>query len=116
MSKVWNGFEKSEDSSLRKRWGKSGLRTVIIIHKGLRSHWCRTAHSASSAFYYQNLKRDDLYGRKWINLTGFVYPQGLSNPIGSGWNAGAGTLGIYPGVGINDVGFINALTDTMQVA
>lgn len=44
----------------------------------------------------------------------FAYPQGLSNLIGNGWNAGAGTLGVYPSVGINDVGFINALADTMQ--
>jgi len=44
----------------------------------------------------------------------FAYPQGMPNAIGNGWNAGAGTLGIYPSVGINDVGFINALVDTMQ--
>lgn len=44
----------------------------------------------------------------------FAYPQGMSNPIGNGWNAGAGMLGVYPSVGINDVGFINALVDTMQ--
>lgn len=45
-----------------------------------------------------------------------VYPQGMSNFIGNGWNAGAGTLGIYPSPTINDVGFINALTDTIHAA
>jgi len=44
-----------------------------------------------------------------------VYPQGLSNfLIGTGWNAGAGMLGIYPSEFVDDVAFINALTDTIQ--
>lgn len=44
-----------------------------------------------------------------------AYPQGLKNPIiGNGWNAGAGALGIYPSADIDDVGFINALTDSLQ--
>jgi len=45
-----------------------------------------------------------------------VYPQGLDNPppLGTGWNSGAGMLGLYPSENINDVGFINAVTDSMQ--
>ena len=45
-----------------------------------------------------------------------VYPQGLDNPfpLGTGWNSSAGMLGLYPSENINDVGFINALTDSMQ--
>jgi polyhydroxybutyrate depolymerase len=44
-----------------------------------------------------------------------AYPQGLENPIlGRGWNAGAGMLGIYPSADVNDVAFINAVTDSMQ--
>lgn len=45
-----------------------------------------------------------------------VYPQGLDNPppLGTGWNSSAGMLGLYPSDGINDVGFINAVTDSMQ--
>lgn len=44
-----------------------------------------------------------------------VYPQGLPNfLIGTGWNSGAGVLGIYPSEFVDDVAFINALTDTMQ--
>lgn len=45
-----------------------------------------------------------------------VYPQGLDNPapLGTGWNSSAGMLGLYPSENINDVGFINALTDSIQ--
>lgn len=45
-----------------------------------------------------------------------VYPQGLDNPppLGTGWNSSAGMLGLYPSDNINDVGFINAVTDSMQ--
>lgn len=45
-----------------------------------------------------------------------VYPQGLDNPppLGTGWNSSAGMLGLYPSENINDVGFINAVTDSMQ--
>lgn len=34
--------------------------------------------------------------------------------IGTGWSSGAGMLGIYPSEFVDDVAFINALTDTMQ--
>lgn len=45
-----------------------------------------------------------------------AYPQGLDNPppLGTGWNSSAGMLGLYPSDGIDDVGFINAVTDRMQ--
>lgn len=44
-----------------------------------------------------------------------VFPQGLDNPIiGNGWNAGAGFLGIFPSERVDDVAFINAVTDSMQ--
>lgn len=43
-----------------------------------------------------------------------VFPQGMSNLIGNGWNAGAGTLGVFPSEAYDDVAFINALTDTIQ--
>ncbi len=44
-----------------------------------------------------------------------VYPQGLDNPIiGTGWNAGAGMLGIYPSENADDIGFINTVTDIIQ--
>lgn len=44
-----------------------------------------------------------------------VYPQGVDNfLIGTGWNSGAGVLGIYPSERVDDVAFINALTDFTQ--
>ncbi|MCO5249284.1 MAG: T9SS type A sorting domain-containing protein [Chitinophagales bacterium] len=44
-----------------------------------------------------------------------VFPQGVDNAIiGTGWNAGAGFLGIFPSENVNDVAFINAVTDSMQ--
>lgn len=44
-----------------------------------------------------------------------VYPQGLENfLLGRAWNAGAGVLGVYPSEDVNDVAFINAVTDSMQ--
>lgn len=46
-----------------------------------------------------------------------AYPQGLPFPImGNAWNAGAGTLGVRPNTGIDDVGFINAVTDFLQAS
>ncbi|HUH73567.1 MAG TPA: T9SS type A sorting domain-containing protein [Chitinophagales bacterium] len=44
-----------------------------------------------------------------------AYPQGLPNfLLGTGWNSGAGMLGIYPSEFVDDVAFINAVTDSMQ--
>ncbi|MCO5234549.1 MAG: T9SS type A sorting domain-containing protein [Chitinophagales bacterium] len=44
-----------------------------------------------------------------------AFPQGTDNLIlGTGWNAAAGNLGIYPSEQYNDVGFIDSLTDKMQ--
>ncbi len=44
-----------------------------------------------------------------------VFPQGYDKFfLGRGWNAGAGTLGQYPSAGIDDKGFINAVTDSIQ--
>ena len=44
-----------------------------------------------------------------------AFPQGLNNAIiGNGWNAGAGTLGIYPSPNVDDIGFINSLAESLQ--
>ncbi|MCO5230417.1 MAG: T9SS type A sorting domain-containing protein [Chitinophagales bacterium] len=44
-----------------------------------------------------------------------AFPQGTDNMIlGTGWNAAAGNLGIYPSEQYNDVGFIDSLTDKLQ--
>lgn len=44
-----------------------------------------------------------------------VVPQALSDPnAGTTWNSGAGYMGYFPNSGTNDVGFLNALLDTVQ--
>jgi polyhydroxybutyrate depolymerase len=44
-----------------------------------------------------------------------VVPQALSDPnAGTTWNSGAGYMGYFPNSGTNDVGFLNALLDTIQ--
>ncbi len=49
-----------------------------------------------------------------------VYPEALEfiapviGSMGNAWNSGAGTFGIYPSVDVDDVGFINAIMDTLS--
>ena len=44
-----------------------------------------------------------------------IVPQALSDPTaGSTWNSGVGYMGYYPNSGTNDIGFLNALLDTVQ--
>jgi polyhydroxybutyrate depolymerase len=44
-----------------------------------------------------------------------IVPQALSDPnAGTTWNSGAGYMGYFPNSGTNDVGFLNALLDTVQ--
>ncbi|MBI1837889.1 MAG: T9SS type A sorting domain-containing protein [Flavobacteriia bacterium] len=44
-----------------------------------------------------------------------VVPQALSDQYaGTTWNSGAGTMGYFPNASVNDIGFINALIDTIQ--
>lgn len=45
-----------------------------------------------------------------------VYPEALVDGFtgSTAWNSGAGTFGIYPNQNIDDVGFINALVDTVS--
>lgn len=44
-----------------------------------------------------------------------VVPQALSDQYaGTTWNSGAGYMGYYPNSGVDDVGFLNALLDTVQ--
>jgi len=44
-----------------------------------------------------------------------VVPQALSDPYaGTAWNSGAGMSGYYPNPTTNDVGFLNALIDTIK--
>lgn len=45
-----------------------------------------------------------------------VYPEALVDAFttSTAWNSGAGTFGIYPNETIDDVGFINALIDTLS--
>lgn len=45
-----------------------------------------------------------------------VVPQAIADPLigATAWNSGAGMMGMYPNANINDVGFLNALIDTMK--
>ncbi len=49
-----------------------------------------------------------------------VYPEALEfiapiiGSMGNAWNSGAGTFGIYPSADIDDVGFINAIMDSVS--
>lgn len=45
-----------------------------------------------------------------------VYPEALIDGLtgSTAWNSGAGTFGIYPNENVDDVGFINALIDTVS--
>ncbi|MDB5281392.1 MAG: hypothetical protein JWO06_467 [Bacteroidota bacterium] len=45
----------------------------------------------------------------------FAMPQALVDPtFGAAWNSGAGGFGVYPNVGVDDVGFLNALIDSVS--
>jgi polyhydroxybutyrate depolymerase len=44
-----------------------------------------------------------------------IVPQALPDPLaGTAWNSGAGISGYYPNSTINDIGFMNALLDTVS--
>lgn len=44
-----------------------------------------------------------------------IVPQALADPLaGTAWNSGAGISGYYPNSTVNDIGFINALLDTVS--
>ncbi len=44
-----------------------------------------------------------------------IVPQALADPLaGTAWNSGAGISGYYPSSTVNDIGFINALLDTVS--
>lgn len=45
-----------------------------------------------------------------------VVPQAMSDPMmGTAWNSGAGLMGIFPNAAVDDVGFLNALVDTVSI-
>lgn len=44
-----------------------------------------------------------------------IVPQALADPLaGNAWNSGAGISGYYPNAAIDDIGFLNALVDTVS--
>ena len=45
----------------------------------------------------------------------FAMPQAVTAPLfGAAWNSGAGEFGFYPNSSVDDVGFLNALIDTVS--